>query len=137
MIIVQLVPKLLARKRRKSTPTQGQDANRYLSCLYKKESQLIISVSTKRYYIIFKTLAHDAWLISCCHRPVRKLLYHRVSSSVFSQENLGFLTRNKKKILQEKGKNTPNPAYIENVTDLRNFNVYLFRSVYKYPRWSS
>jgi len=47
MVIVQLVPKLLARKRRKSTPTQGQDANRYLCCLYKKESQLTISVSTK------------------------------------------------------------------------------------------
>ena len=38
MIIVQLVPQLLARKRRKSTPTQGQDANSYLSYLYKEES---------------------------------------------------------------------------------------------------
>jgi hypothetical protein len=58
MIIVQLVPKLLGRKKRQSTPTQGQDANMCLSCLYKKESQLLISVNTNRNYIIFKAFAH-------------------------------------------------------------------------------
>jgi len=84
MIIVQLVPKLLARKIRKSTPTptQGQDVNKCLSCLYKKDIQLIISVKVKQSHyrpdvprgfqeVSQITMAQDGGkVVSLTHRPL-------------------------------------------------------------------